>query len=248
MATWWLTSRIAAMVSILISLPSHVAMDTSCNAFRGYPGVPGVPGRHGADGKDGPKGERGDPGESGWGGMGLKGEQGEVGPPGRSGLQGDPGRPGPQGPPGKPGLKGSPSSVVGSTVTSYFSYKRNTVQPPSKNAAMRFDGPILSGLNQSLEGNSLRDGVFTCSIPGMYFFTYHVSAKNMICLNIKKGEETMLGFCDSSPGFLVTSGSIVMELLEGDQVALYLTDYNNIITKEERADNTFTGLLLFPTS
>ncbi|KAJ7997505.1 hypothetical protein DPEC_G00229720 [Dallia pectoralis] len=252
MATWWLTSGTtsgtAAMVSILISLASHVAMDTSCNAFRGFPGVPGIPGSHGADGKDGPKGMKGDPGESGLGVKGLKGELGEMGPPGRSGLPGDPGQAGPEGPPGKPGFKGSPSSVVSTTGTSYFSYKRNTGQPPSKHAAMHFDGQIVPGLNQSLEGDSLTDGEFTCTIQGMYFFTYHVSAKNLICLYIKKGEETMMSFCDSSAGFLVTSGSVVMELMSGDKVALQLAEYNSIINKEERADNTLTGILLFPTA
>ncbi|KAK6305836.1 hypothetical protein J4Q44_G00246160 [Coregonus suidteri] len=232
--------------SILTSLATFVAMEPSCNAHLGYPGLPGIPGAHGANGKDGLKGGKGDPGESVWGGKGLKGEPGESGPPGRSGLQGDPGQLGPKGPAGLPGEKGSPSGV-NSAVTSFFSYKRNTIQPPPKNTPMRFDGPIVSGLNPSLQGVSLSEGVFKCSIPGMYFFTYHVSAKSLVCLSLKKGTETKVEFCDSSSGFLVTSGSVVLELKEGEEVSLQPTENNAVITKDDRADNTFTGLLLFPT-
>nr|XP_029544822.1 complement C1q subcomponent subunit A-like [Oncorhynchus nerka] len=57
-----------------------------------------------------------------------------------------------------------------------------------------------------------------------------------------------VGFCDSSSGFLVTSGSVVLDLLEGDVVSLQPTDNNAIITKDERADNTFTGFLILPNS
>ncbi|CDQ88710.1 unnamed protein product [Oncorhynchus mykiss] len=57
-----------------------------------------------------------------------------------------------------------------------------------------------------------------------------------------------VGFCDSSSGFLVTSGSVVLDLLEGDVVSLQPTDNNAIITKDERADNTFTGFLILPKS
>ncbi|KAL0994999.1 hypothetical protein UPYG_G00130460 [Umbra pygmaea] len=248
MATCWLKWGISTMVmaSILVSLAPPVAMDTSCKAMSGYPGVPGIPGSHGADGKEGAKGEKGEPGESGWGVKVLKGEPGEAGPPGRSGLPGDPGRVGPQGPPGLTGERGS-GSFISTNVSSYFSYKRNTFQPPTKNAAMHFDGHIMPDLERGQQGDSFDDGVFRCSIRGMYFFTYHVSAKNQVCLNLKKGTETKLGFCDSSSGFLVTSGSVVMELKVGDEVSLHPTESNSVITKDELADNTFTGLLLFRT-
>ncbi|XP_029626285.1 complement C1q subcomponent subunit B [Salmo trutta] len=249
MATWWLRwgTAVVTVGSILASLVTSVAMEPSCNANLGYPGLPGIPGAHGANGKDGPKGEKGDPGESGLGWKRLKGEPGESGPPGRSGLQGNPGQLGPIGPAGPPGEKGSPSGVD-SSLTSFFSYKRSTIQLPSKNLPMRFDGPIISGLDPSMEGVSLKDGLFKCTIRGVYFFTYHLSAKNLVCLSLKKGTETKVGFCDSSSGFLVTSGSVVLDLIEGDVVSLQPTDNNAIITKDERADNTFTGFLILPTT
>uniref|UniRef100_A0A673ZXW7 Complement component 1, q subcomponent, B chain n=1 Tax=Salmo trutta TaxID=8032 RepID=A0A673ZXW7_SALTR len=240
-------TAVVTVGSILASLVTSVAMEPSCNANLGYPGLPGIPGAHGANGKDGPKGEKGDPGESGLGWKRLKGEPGESGPPGRSGLQGNPGQLGPIGPAGPPGEKGSPSGVD-SSLTSFFSYKRSTIQLPSKNLPMRFDGPIISGLDPSMEGVSLKDGLFKCTIRGVYFFTYHLSAKNLVCLSLKKGTETKVGFCDSSSGFLVTSGSVVLDLIEGDVVSLQPTDNNAIITKDERADNTFTGFLILPTT
>uniref|UniRef100_A0A8K9V6Q7 C1q domain-containing protein n=1 Tax=Oncorhynchus mykiss TaxID=8022 RepID=A0A8K9V6Q7_ONCMY len=254
---------IAMGAMLSLALPDLVTMETCTSAGTpGLHGFPGLPGRDGRDGETGEKGvpgvvsgpgqipeggQKGEPGESGLRGKGLKGEPGESGPPGRSGLQGNPGRLGPKGPPGPPGEKGSPSGVD-SSLTSFFSCKRNTIQQPPKNLPIRFDGPILSGLDPSLEGVSLKDGLFKCTISGVYFFTYHLSAKSLICVNLKKGTETKVGFCDSSSGFLVTSGSVVLDLLEGDVVSLQPTDNNAIITKDERADNTFTGFLILPKS
>ncbi|KAG7251444.1 hypothetical protein CRUP_034589, partial [Coryphaenoides rupestris] len=99
----------------------------------------------------------------------------------------------------------------------------------------------------ALSGDALDNGVFQCRVKGVYFFAYHVSAKDLVCLKLMKGTETVLSMCDSSSSHLVTAGSVVLDLAVGDQVSLQPTQHNRIITNLW-ADNTFTGLLLFPTT
>ena len=62
-----------------------------------------------------------------------------------------------------------------------------------------------------------------------------------------KGIDVKLSMCDSSSSHLVTAGSMVLDLEVGDKVSLQPTQHNKIITSPQVADNTFTGMLLFPT-
>ncbi|XP_062342166.1 complement C1q subcomponent subunit B [Osmerus eperlanus] len=245
MASQWMRWCTAAVVSIVLtSLVTPVAMQT-CDSDRGYPGVPGIPGAHGANGKDGLKGEKGDQGESWLGMNGPKGEPGLPGPPGRSGLKGDPGQPGPPGPPGPEG----PTGERGSTKTiqkSYFSNQRTTTSYPTKNVDIPFERSVLSSSDPTLAGDSLRDGVFHCPIKGVYFFTYHLTAKNLVCLKLMKEKETKMELCDSSNNFMLTSGSVLLQLDVGEKVSLQTTDYNAVITREYRTDSIFIGFLLYP--
>lgn len=248
MASQWLRWSTAVMVSVILtSLNTPAAMQT-CGASRGYPGVPGIPGSHGGNGKDGPKGERGDPGESGLDTKVQKGGPGLPGPPGRSGLKGDPGQPGPLGPPGPIGSRGERVSSASTKATrkSYFSNKRTVISSPPKDKSMTFERAMLDNTDSSLAGDSLNNGVFHCSVKGMYFFTYHVSAKYMVCLNLKQGGVTRLGLCDSSNRLFQTSGSVVLELDVGETVSLHPTEYNAVTTRVDTTDNTFTGFLLYP--
>ncbi|KAG7999361.1 hypothetical protein GBF38_000449, partial [Nibea albiflora] len=50
------------------------------------------------------------------------------------------------------------------------------------------------------------------------------------------------------PGFLVSSGSAVLELEVGDRVSLHVTKFNNIVTSQGSTSHTFTGFLIFPTA
>lgn len=63
-----------------------------------------------------------------------------------------------------------------------------------------------------------------------------------------KGEQTHLSLCDTSEGFLITSGSAVLELEPGDTVSLVPVQYNTIVTTQSSATNIFSGFLLFATS
>ncbi|XP_078140013.1 complement C1q subcomponent subunit B [Centroberyx gerrardi] len=246
MAPCWLSCS-AAAVLLLVHL-SPVVTQSSCDAFRGHPGIPGIPGTHGSNGNNGPKGEKGDPGETGGGDRGQRGPLGVLGAPGRPGLKGDAGGSGPPGPPGPPGEKGQ--SVGGATnqQKSFFSYKHMSPQIPENDAPMVFDREIQSDLEPELAGDPLPGGVFTCKVKGVYFFTYHISAKSQVCLRLMKEAVSEISFCDSSEGFLVTAGSAVLELDAGQTVSLQTTRYNSIVPNHDSASHTFTGFLLFPTS
>lgn len=207
------------------------------------PGIPGIPGTHGPNGRDGPKGEKGEPGES-WSLMqGLKGDPGVRGPPGRPGLKGDKGLNGSPGFPGRQGQKGRPFSPFTQRVL--FSLKREISALPDIDQPMDFNRPILSG--QARQEETLTNGSFVCTIPGVYFFSFHVSAKSRVCLKLVKNSDVHLTLCDNWEGFLVTSSSAVLPLQAGDSVSLQTTRYNNIVTSSG-SSHTFTGFLIHKTT
>uniref|UniRef100_A0A672HLD8 Complement C1q B chain n=1 Tax=Salarias fasciatus TaxID=181472 RepID=A0A672HLD8_SALFA len=203
----------------------------------GVPGVPGIPGTHGPDGSDGPRGQKGDPGKLNSSFLlGLpKGVPGLRGLPGRPGLKGDVGLPGPPGHPGPQGEKGRSSNAAVSQKC-FFSYKRFN------------RWKILPDLDQQFQGESLTNGTFVCTTRGVYFFSYHMSAKSRLCLKLMKGADSHMLMCDNADGFLVTSGSAVLELAVGDTVSLQTHKYSSIVSSQSSTSHTFTGFLLFPTA
>ncbi|XP_040014395.1 complement C1q subcomponent subunit B [Xiphias gladius] len=243
MAPQWLSCSTAAL--LLLAHVAPVVAQKSCNG--GTPGIPGIPGTHGPNGNNGPKGERGDPGESGHPVRGQKGAPGLQGPPGRPGMKGDVGLPGPSGSPGQPGGKGRPFNPSNQDRY-YFSQKRLLSQTPEIDTTINFNSDILPDLDQQFQGDSLKNGTFTCVVKGVYFFSYHMSAKSRVCLKLLKGSDTHMTLCDMSDGFLVTSGSAVLELEVGDTVSLQATRYNNIVTSQGSTSHTFTGFLIFSTA
>ncbi|XP_049894592.1 complement C1q subcomponent subunit B [Epinephelus moara] len=240
MAAQWLSCSTAVFLLLVHITP----VVTQCG---GTPGIPGIPGTHGPNGMDGPRGEKGDPGEAGQPVRGQKGFPGMSGPPGRPGLKGDVGLPGPPGHPGRKGEKGRPFNPS-NQQRSFFSYKRMLSQMPEMDTPMNFNGEILGDLGEQFQGESLTNGTFTCVTKGIYFFSYHISAKTRVCLKLVKGTESTLALCDSSEGFLVTSGSAVLQLEAGDTVSLQATKYNTIVTSQSSTSHTFTGFLIFPTA
>ncbi|KAG7226657.1 hypothetical protein INR49_001827 [Caranx melampygus] len=241
MAPWWLSCSIA----LLLLLVHIVPIDTqSC----GSPGIPGIPGTHGPNGRDGPKGEKGDPGESAQPVRGKKGAPGVHGPPGRPGMKGDVGLPGPPGYPGLPGEKGRAFNPA-NQARAFFSQKSILSHAPEIDTTLNFNRAILPELDQRFHGLSLANGSFICTVQGVYFFSYHISAKSRVCLKLLKGSVTQMTLCDISEGFLVTSGSAVLALNVGDTVSLQATTYNNIVTSQSSStSHTFTGFLIFSTA
>ncbi|XP_034550764.1 complement C1q subcomponent subunit B-like [Notolabrus celidotus] len=240
MAPWWLSCSTAVFLLLL-----HIDLGVTQSCSSGFPGIPGIPGTHGPNGLDGLKGEKGDPGEAGQPVRGQKGLQGLRGSPGRPGLKGDIGLAGPPGNPGLPGEKGRPFSPS-SMQKSFFSYKRVTTELADMDTTLDFNKEIQPDLDQQFKGEMLTNGVYTSAIKGIYFFSYHISAKSRVCMKLMKVTDVKMTLCDSSEGFLVTSGSAMLELDVGETVSLELTKYNSIAPSESTS-HTFTGFLISPT-
>ncbi|KAK6291039.1 hypothetical protein J4Q44_G00385600 [Coregonus suidteri] len=113
----------------------------------------------------------------------VQGPQGKQGRPGKPGPPGPPGEPGPPGPVGPPGDRGSGgrTGILGlggngaiSTAT-YSTVPRVAFYAGLKNPhegyeILKFDD-VVTNLGNNYDGIS---GKFICSIPGTYFFIYHV--------------------------------------------------------------------------
>ncbi|XP_008406593.1 complement C1q subcomponent subunit B-like [Poecilia reticulata] len=242
MALQWLSCSTAWLLLLACIVPVDMQ---SCTG--GIPGIPGIPGTHGPNGQDGVKGEKGDLGEGGQPVRGQKGVAGMRGPPGRPGMKGDMGLPGPAGYPGQKGEKGRPSSLS-NKQKSFFSNKRAISNVAEVNMRINFNRVILPALEPQFQGETLVNGTFQCTIKGVYFFSFHVSAKTRVCLKLMKGSKEHFTLCDSSESFLVTSGSAVLDLEVGDSISVESSRYNSIVVLDTTSSHSFTGFLIFPTS
>ncbi|KAM8796319.1 complement C1q subcomponent subunit B [Eudromia elegans] len=213
----------------------------------GIPGAPGQPGSNGLDGQNGQKGERGPPGHVE--------DEGEIGEKGEPGPPGYPGKVGPKGPMGSKGALGSmgppgPQGDFGdhkSTVKSAFSAARMISILPRREQPIRFER-VLVNENSHYEN---RYGRFTCRIPGIYYFTYHVTSRGNLCVSVKKGRGGSKGhkvvtFCDFvQSSYQVTTGGVVLRLAAEETVWLEPTEKNSLVGVEG-ADSIFSGFLVFP--
>ncbi|NXO92032.1 C1QA protein, partial [Certhia brachydactyla] len=218
--------------------------DGVCKAPDGKNGSPGVPGR---DGRPGQKGDMGEPGRAApsMGTKGPKGDAGEPGPPGFPGMRGPPGFPGLGGMPGVPGPPGQKGKAGDVLEHLHPAFSASRLSPPRTGTTVVFDRIITNQENSY----SPQTGKFTCSIPGLYYFTFQVVSNGDLCLSITKNGLSMVSFCDNnSRGILqVNSGSSVLSLAVGDQVSL-TTDptRGSSIYSGSEADSVFSGFLVSP--
>lgn len=151
----------------------------------------------------------------------LQGPQGKPGRPGKPGPPGPPGEPGPPGPAGPPGDRGDQgrTGILGlggtgaiSTAT-YSTVPRVAFYAGLKNPhegyeILKFDD-VVTNLGNNYDGIS---GKFICSIPGTYFFIYHVLMRggdgtSMWADLCKNGQVSALKLFISFPSIPVSSDS-----------------------------------------
>ncbi|KAK6478559.1 adiponectin-like [Huso huso] len=200
-------------------------------------GVPGTPGHNGASGRDGRDGRDG-----------TKGETGEPGAPGEKGDTGEPGLTGPEGPrgfPGTPGLKGDrgESAVL---YRSAFSVGL-TDRTPMPNVPIKFNKIFYNGQRHYDDST----GKFRCSIPGVYYFTYHLTVYlKDVKVSLYKSDKTIMFTFDQFQENNIdqASGSIILHLDTGEEVWLqvYGEEAYAGIYADNINDSTFSGFLLYP--
>ncbi len=104
-------------------------------------------------------------GRRGGGTLGFRGNQGPPGPPGPRGPPGEPGKPGPPGPAG-PGPGGYIPSFYSPKIAFYAGLRKQH----EGSEILKFDD-VVTNVGNYYEPTT---GKFTCPLPGIYFFTYHV--------------------------------------------------------------------------
>ncbi|XP_072237628.1 complement C1q subcomponent subunit C-like [Leuresthes tenuis] len=226
-----------------LAIPLLVATET-CPAIgmHGIPGIPGLPGKDGRDGEKGQKGELGAPWASGHSyEKGHKGEAGLIGFHGKRGQSGDPGVAGTPGLPGLPGEAGEPGTV-GALQHAAFSVARGINNYPDKGSVIRFT-KVITNINDDYDTLT---GHFRCRVPGMYYFVFHASLDDRLCVLLKLDGTLLTSFCDHRRiRRQVTSGGLAVALSRDQEVWLETKDYRGM-----RGKNTgysiFSGFLLHP--
>ncbi|XP_078520520.1 complement C1q-like protein 3 [Lissotriton helveticus] len=187
----------------------------------------------------GPKGEPGRPGK-----VGPRGPPGEPGPPGE---RGEPGRPGLPGPPGTPGLNaaGAISAATYSTVPKIAFYAGLKRQHEGYEL-LKFDD-VVTNLGNHYDPTT---GKFTCSIPGIYFFTYHVLMRGGdgtsmwadLCKNNQVRASAIAQ--DADQNYDYASNSVVLHLEPGDEVYIKL-DGGKAHGGNNNKYSTFSGFIIY---
>ncbi|XP_067412339.1 C1q-related factor [Emydura macquarii macquarii] len=189
----------------------------------------------------------------------VQGPQGKPGRPGKPGPPGEPGPPGAMGPPGEkgeagkpgpPGLPGAGGSGAISTAT-YSAVPRVAFYAGLKNPhegyeVLKFDD-VVTNLGNSYEAAT---GKFTCSVPGTYFFTYHVLMRggdgtSMWADLCKNGQVRASAIAqDADQNYDYASNSVILHLDAGDEVFVKL-DGGKAHGGNSNKYSTFSGFIIY---
>lgn len=105
-------------------------------------------------------------------------------------------------------------------------------------------------LHNSGQDYNPQTGIFTCSVPGVYYFSYHVHCKggNVWVALMKNNEPVMYTYDEYKKGSLdQASGSAVLPLRRGDTVHMQLpSDQAAGLYAGQYVHSTFSGYLLYP--
>ncbi|XP_043930926.1 complement C1q-like protein 2 [Protopterus annectens] len=192
--------------------------------------------------------------------QGARGEPGKAGKPGPRGPPGEPGPPGPRGPPGergdpgKPGFPGLPFSggtaagAISTTgTTPKIAFYAGLKSPHEGYEVLKFDD-IVTNIGNQYDSTT---GKFTCHVPGIYFFTYHVLMRggdgtSMWADLCKNGQVRASAIAqDADQNYDYASNSAVLHLDSGDEVYVKL-DGGKSHGGNNNKYSTFSGFILYP--
>lgn len=185
------------------------------------------------------------------GGKGEQGRSGRIGPRGLPGPPGPPGPPGVIGEPGPPGLPGPPgvtgviSAATYSTVPKIAFYAGLKKQHEGYEV-LKFDD-VVTNLGNHYDPTS---GKFTCSIPGIYFFVYHVLMRGGdgtsmwadLCKNNQVRASAIAQ--DADQNYDYASNSVILHLEPGDEIYIKL-DGGKAHGGNNNKYSTFSGFMIY---
>ncbi|TWW62201.1 Complement C1q-like protein 4 C1q and tumor necrosis factor-related protein 11 [Takifugu flavidus] len=147
---------------------------------------------------------------------------------GKQGFRGNPGLPGPPGPKGPPG---EPVSLA------------HLVHP----GLDPFDD-VVTNVGNYYEPST---GKFTCPLPGIYYFTYHVLMRGgdgtSMWADLKKNGQVRASAIaqDADQNYDYASNSVILHLDVGDEVCVQL-DGGKVHGGNTNKYSTFSGFLIYP--
>ncbi|KAF7662339.1 hypothetical protein LDENG_00239640 [Lucifuga dentata] len=167
---------------------------------------------------------------------------GIPGPPGARGPPGEPGKPGPQGPPG-PGPGGYAPSLYTPKIAFYAGLRKQH----EGSEILKFDD-VVTNVGNYYEPTT---GKFTCPLPGIYFFTYHVLMRGgdgtSMWADLKKNGQVRASAIaqDADQNYDYASNSVILHLDVGDEVCVQL-DGGKVHGGNTNKYSTFSGFLIYP--
>ncbi|XP_070824694.1 complement C1q-like protein 4 [Chaetodon trifascialis] len=173
---------------------------------------------------------------------GLRGPPGIPGPPGARGPPGEPGKPGPQGPQG-PGPGGYSPSLYTPKIAFYAGLRKQH----EGSEILKFDD-VVTNVGNYYEPST---GKFTCPLPGIYFFTYHVLMRGgdgtSMWADLKKNGQVRASAIaqDADQNYDYASNSVILHLDVGDEVCVQL-DGGKVHGGNTNKYSTFSGFLIYP--
>ncbi|XP_062396040.1 complement C1q-like protein 4 [Sardina pilchardus] len=180
--------------------------------------------------------------------MSRRGKSGLRGPPGIAGPQGPPG---PPGEPGKPGPQGPQGPGPGGYVPSFYSPKIAFYAGLRKQHegmdVLKFDD-VVTNVGNYYEPST---GKFTCPLPGIYYFTYHVLMRGgdgtSMWADLKKNGQVRASAIaqDADQNYDYASNSVILHLDVGDEVYVQL-DGGKVHGGNTNKYSTFSGFLIYP--
>ncbi|XP_028842065.1 C1q-related factor-like [Denticeps clupeoides] len=189
----------------------------------------------------------------------VQGPQGKPGRPGKPGPPGPPGEPGPPGPVGPPGDRGERgrTGVVGLggggavgtatyTTSPRVAFYAGLKNPHEGYEILKFDD-VVTNLGNNYDGVS---GKFICSVPGTYFFIYHVLMRggdgtSMWADLCKNGQVRASAIAqDADQNYDYASNSVILHLDAGDEVYIKL-DGGKAHGGNNNKYSTFSGFILY---
>ncbi|XP_035616822.1 complement C1q-like protein 3 [Oncorhynchus masou masou] len=189
------------------------------------------------------QGPKGEPGRTGR--IGPRGPLGEPGPPGPAGPPGERGGPGPPGLPGTPGATGAINAATYNTFPKIAFYAGLKKQHEGYEV-LKFDD-VVTNLGNHYDPTT---GKFTCSIPGIYFFVYHVLMRGGdgtsmwadLCKNNQVRASAIAQ--DADQNYDYASNSVVLHLEPGDEIYIKL-DGGKAHGGNNNKYSTFSGFIVY---
>ncbi|KAM6948891.1 complement C1q-like protein 3b [Aplochiton taeniatus] len=192
------------------------------------------------------QGPKGEPGRTGR--VGPRGPFGEPGPPGPVGPPGEKGEPGQTGLPGPPGANGPTGAISAATYNTVpkIAFYAGLKKQHEGYEILKFDD-VVTNVGNHFDPST---GKFTCSIPGIYFFVYHVLMRGGdgtsmwadLCKNNQVRASAIAQ--DADQNYDYASNSAVLHLEPGDEIYIKL-DGGKAHGGNNNKYSTFSGFMVY---